>query len=78
MQRPREGLCLPVRATRGQGWGGGLELVEKEYRGHIIWGLGGHNRESAFSLSETGTPGVLRAELGASSDILFLALLLLF
>lgn len=41
--------------------GGHLELVEKEYRGHIIWGLGGHNRESAFPLSGTGALGVLRA-----------------
>lgn len=46
------------------GLGEGLELMEKEFRGHIIGGLGGHNRESAFPLSETGTPGVLEQRWG--------------
>lgn len=46
------------------GLGEGLELMEKEFRGHIIGGLGGHNRESAFPLSEIGTPGVLEQRWG--------------
>lgn len=30
--------------------------MENEYKGHIMWGLGDHNRKSIFPLSGTGAP----------------------
>lgn len=66
VQRPWGRAVLACWSNAKGYWcsGPGLEPLENEYKGHVMWELGDHNRKSVFPLSGRGAPRVLRAEGG--------------